>query len=120
MRAIAICTVRCTFWKARTSIWRTRSREMSNSTARSSSVIGSSASWRASKMRRSRSLSTESASERLLAVVRFLVLDEPRLLIGDLVDEPVLPFAGIAVVADWRVERHVAAKATVHVDHVLL
>src|SRR5215831_16852540 len=42
----------------------------------------------------------ERFAERLPAVVRFLVLDEPRLLIGDLVDEPVLPFAGIAVVAD--------------------
>src|SRR5262249_46359512 len=37
---------------------------------------------------------------RLPGVVRFLALAEPRLLIGDLVDEPVLPFAGIAVVAD--------------------
>src|SRR5262249_8085103 len=36
----------------------------------------------------------ERFAERFLAVVRFLVLDEPRLLIGDLVDEPVLPFAG--------------------------
>src|SRR5262249_61842801 len=49
-----------------------------------------------------------------------LVLDEPRLLIGDFVDEPVLPFAGIAVVADRGVERHVAAEAAVLVDHVLL
>src|SRR5262252_8823154 len=53
----------------------------------------------------------ERFTERLPAVVRFLVLDEPRLLIGDLVDEPVLPFAGIAVVADLGVERHVAAEA---------
>src|SRR5215471_3348244 len=52
----------CTFSKARTSIWRTRSRDTPNSAAKSSSVIGSSASRRASKMRRSRSLSTESAS----------------------------------------------------------
>src|SRR6516162_4355698 len=62
----------------------------------------------------------ERFTERLLAVLRFLVLDEPRLLIGDFVDEPVLPFAGIAVVADRGVERHVAAEAVVHVDHVLL
>src|SRR3984893_1988200 len=55
-------TARCTFSKARTSIWRTRSRETPNSDARSSRVMGSSASRRASKMRRSRSLSTVSAS----------------------------------------------------------
>src|SRR5262249_52377339 len=54
-------------------------------------------------------------TERLLAVLGFLVLDEPRLLIGDFVDEPVLPFAGIAVVADRGVERHVAAEAAIHV-----
>ena len=42
------------------SIWRMRSRETPNSLAKSSSVIGSSASRRASKMRRSRSLSTSS------------------------------------------------------------
>src|SRR2546428_10073794 len=36
----------------------------------------------------------ERLAKRLPAVVRFLVFDEPRLLIGDLVDEPVLPFAG--------------------------
>ena len=55
-------TAFCTFSKARTSIWRTRSRETPNSSASSSSVIGSSARRRASKMRRSRSLSTVSAS----------------------------------------------------------
>jgi len=49
-------TAFCTFSKARTSIWRTRSRETPNSLAKSSSVIGSSASRRASKMRRSRSV----------------------------------------------------------------
>jgi DNA-binding NarL/FixJ family response regulator len=54
-------TALCTFPKTRTSIWRTRSRDMPNSVARSSRVIGSSASRRASKMRRSRSLSTDSA-----------------------------------------------------------
>ena len=55
-------TAFCTFSNARTSICRTRSRDTPNSSARSSSVIGSSASRRASKMRRSRSFSTESAS----------------------------------------------------------
>src|SRR5665213_1601081 len=54
-------TAFCTFSSELTSIWRTRSRETPNSAAKSASVIGSSASLRASKMRRSRSLSTESA-----------------------------------------------------------
>ena len=47
-------TACCTFSNARTSIWRTRSRLTPNSSASSSSVTGSSASRRASKMRRSR------------------------------------------------------------------
>ena len=62
--AIELLTAFCTFSNARTSIWRTRSRETPNSAARSSNVIGSSASRRASKMRRSRSLSTSSAEIR--------------------------------------------------------
>src|SRR5215471_7491059 len=63
MAATRFLTAFWTFSNARTSIWRTRSRDTPNSTARSSSVTGSSASRRASKMRRSRSLSTLSASE---------------------------------------------------------
>src|SRR6516164_1201772 len=54
-------TAFCTFSNAHTLIWRTRSRETPNSSASSLSVIGSSASRRASNMRRSRSLSAESA-----------------------------------------------------------
>src|SRR5262249_48606762 len=51
-----------TFSNALVSSWRTRSREMLNSPASCSSVIGSSDSRRASKMRRSRGPSTVSAS----------------------------------------------------------
>jgi hypothetical protein len=51
----------CTFSTDLTSIWRTRSRHRPNSPASSLSVIGFSASLRASKMRRSRSLSKERA-----------------------------------------------------------
>ena len=57
----AVFTAFCTFSNELTSIWRTRSLETPNSAAKSASVIGSSASRRASKMRRSRSLSTQSA-----------------------------------------------------------
>ena len=41
-------------------------------------------------------------------------------LAGAVVDQPIHPFAGIAVLADRRVERGVAAEPAVHVDHVLL
>jgi hypothetical protein len=51
-----------TFSKARTSICRIRSRDTLNFAARSSSVSGSSARCRASKMRRSRSSSTSMAA----------------------------------------------------------
>jgi site-specific DNA recombinase len=56
---------------------------------------------------------------RLAAVVRFLALGEPRLLVGDFVDQPVLPFPGITFLPDRSIERHIAAETAVHVDHVL-
>src|ERR1700738_2793686 len=96
-------------------------------------------------MRRSRSLSTERASPSALRRVSDSSLSasravgrggaspaplaafplspaprEPRLLVGDLVDQPVLPFLGITFLADWSIERHVTAETAVHVDHVLL
>ena len=45
---------------------------------------------------------------------------EPAFLAGAVVDQPIHPFAGIAILADRRVERSVAAEPAVHVDHVLL
>ena len=36
------------------------------------------------------------------------------------VDKPVLPLTGIAVLADWRVKRGVAAKSAVHLDDIPL
>src|SRR5712691_4602816 len=62
----------------------------------------------------------ERLAERLPAVIGFLALRQPALLVGRVVDQPVLPFAGIAVLTDWGIERDVAAEAAVHVDHVLL
>src|SRR5215475_15134004 len=59
-------TAFCTFSNELTSIWRTRSGETPNSDAKSVSVVGSSASRRASKIRRSRSLSTQSAEASVL------------------------------------------------------
>src|SRR5262249_55633327 len=42
--------------------------------------------------------------ERFLAVLQLLVLGQPGFLVGFLVDEPILPFAGVAVVADRGIE----------------
>ncbi len=55
-----------------------------------------------------------------MAVIAFLVLGQDAFLAGRVVDQPVHPFAALAVVADRRVERGIAAEAAVHVDHVLL
>src|SRR5712671_7512121 len=62
----------------------------------------------------------ERLAERLMAIVRFLAFDQPRLLAGAVIDQPILPLARVAIFADRRVERHVATEAAVHVDHVLL
>ena len=108
------------FSKALTSICRTRSRETPNSVESSSSVIGSSASRRASKMRRSRGLRTESASRS--AASRFWPSCSATTIVSwlaEVVDEPVLPLA-LALLAQRRVERDVAAEPAVHVDDVLL
>src|SRR6266536_6597858 len=48
--------------------------------------------------------------ERDAAVNELLARDERRLLVGTLVDQPVLPLAEIAVLADRRVERGVAGE----------
>src|SRR5215468_1903165 len=58
--------------------------------------------------------------EGLTAAVELLACGECRLLVGTLVNQPVLPLAGITVLADRSVERYIAPKASVHVDHVLL
>ena len=92
--AAAALTASCTFSKARTSIWRTRSREMSNSADRSSSVIGSSDRRRAWKMRRSRSLSTSIASMQHGAALLQLVLLDEHLLPGCRARRPASPATG--------------------------
>src|SRR5262249_12094565 len=61
----------------------------------------------------------ERRGERLAAVVIFVTRGERSLLAGSFINQPILPFAGIAVLADRRVERGVAAKPPVHIDHVL-
>ena len=84
-------------------------------------MIGSSARRRASKMRRSRSFSTESASPSALRRLSACSSATRRVSwLADVVHQPVLPLARVAFLADRRVERGVAAEAAVHVDHVLL
>src|SRR5262249_30977495 len=56
----------------------------------------------------------ERFAERLLAVYGLLALGESRFLVGTLVDQPVLPLAGIGILAHLRVERDVAAEPAVH------
>ena len=59
--------------------------------------------------------------EQLAAVVEFLALGQPLFLARRLVDQPVLPFGGgLAVGAQRRVERGVAAEAAVHRHHIIL
>src|SRR6516164_2688930 len=58
----------------------------------------------------------ERRGKRLVAVLELLARGECRLLVGLLVDQPVLPFAGITFLADRGVERGVAAEPAVHVD----
>src|SRR5262249_925507 len=62
----------------------------------------------------------ERRGEGLAAAAELLACGECRLLVEMLVDQPVLPLAGIAVLTDRSIERYIAPKAPVHVDHVLL
>ena len=84
----------CSFSKARTSIWRTRSREMLYCCDRSSSVVGLSFSRRSIRMWRSRSFSVlQRAGQQGLAAGQLLAIGERGLLAFGLVDQPVLPLA---------------------------
>jgi hypothetical protein len=90
-----------------------------NSPESSSSVIGSSARRRASKMRRSRSLSTSSAS-RMARRCRALLLDQHVSWLALSSTSQSCHSPDRPRRADRRVERGVARQAAVHVDHVLL
>jgi molybdate transport system substrate-binding protein len=76
--------------------------------------------WRSFRVRARAPRNDARLRKRLSTVVEFLMLPECAFLGGALVHEPILPFAGIAVFTNRRVERHVAAEATVHIDHILL
>src|SRR6266403_5858406 len=60
----------------------------------------------------------ERRDEGLAAAAELLACGECRLLVSMLVDQPVLPLAGITILTDRSVERYIARKAPVHVDHV--
>src|SRR5476651_2253441 len=62
----------------------------------------------------------ERGDQRLVAVIAFLAVGQQALLAWRVVDQPVHPFAGLAIVADRRVERGIAAEPAVHIDHVAL
>src|SRR6516165_10696055 len=55
--------------------------------------------------------------KRVATVIEFLARGERLLLVRGVTHEPVLPFRGIAVIADGVVERGVTAESAVHVDH---
>ena len=112
-------TASCTFSKARTSIWRTRSRETPNSVESSSRVIGSRKAARLEDAALARIEHGQRVAQRREPVLAFLLCDEHAPGSAAVVDEPVLPLA-LALLAQGRVEGGVAAEPAVHVDHVLL
>src|SRR5438270_12622146 len=52
----------------------------------------------------------DGAVQRLAAMIKFLVLGHDGFLVGRGIDQPILPFTGLAIVADRRVERSIAAE----------
>ena len=54
--------------------------------------------------------------QRLAPIFQIFVLDQDALLARRVIDQPILPFAGFAFLADRRIERGVAAEPTVHAE----
>src|SRR5712671_3740595 len=114
-------TAFCTFSNESASIWRTRSRETPNSSAsfrERDRVLGEPTRFEDASLAIVEH--GERRGKRLAAVVELVARGKGSLLARSLVSQPVQPFAGIAVRANRRVERGVAAEPPVHVDHVLL
>src|SRR6476660_3685124 len=57
--------------------------------------------------------------QRLVPIVALFALGKNALLAWCVVDEPILPLAALAIIADRSVERRIAAETAVHVDHIL-
>ena len=53
-------------------------------------------------------------------VVLLVLLDDDGFRRGGLVDEMVLPFAGFAVLMKRHIDRFIAAKASIHIDDILV
>jgi len=64
--------------------------------------------------------SRQGVDQRLAPIFQLFVLDQDALLARRVIDQPILPFAGIAVLSDRRIERGVPAEPTIHVDYVVL
>ena len=121
MQAMLLFTAFCTFSKAHTSICRTRSRDTPNSSASSWSVIEIiGEATRLEDAALAIIEHREPFTQSLVAVVRLLGLGETALLADAVVDQPIYPFVGIAVLADRRIERGVTAKPALYIDHILL
>jgi hypothetical protein len=58
--------------------------------------------------------------KRLVLVDLFVLFGNDSFRRGGLIDEVALPFVGVAVVLDWRIERCIAAQATIHVNILLV
>src|SRR5262249_56255711 len=60
----------------------------------------------------------ERLAERLVPVFRLLAFGQPAFLAGAVVDQPIHPFTRVAVLADRRVDRSIAAEPAAHGDDV--
>ena len=61
--------------------------------------------------------SRQGLDQRLTTIFQLFVLDQDALLARQVIDQPILPFAGVAVPSDRRIERGVPAEPTVHLDY---
>ena len=64
--------------------------------------------------------SRQGLDQRLAPIFQLFVLDQDALLARRVIDQPILPFAGIAVLSDRRIERGVPAEPAVHLDYIVL
>src|SRR5436853_3494072 len=61
----------------------------------------------------------ECGNQSPVAIVAFLIFGEDALLARGVIDQPILPLAALAIIADRCIERSIAAETAVHVDNVL-
>src|SRR6478752_8015863 len=61
----------------------------------------------------------QSGDQRLVPIVALFALGKNAFLAWCVIDEPILPLAALAIIADGRIEGSIAAETAVHVDHIL-